>query len=170
LVSKTLELSVGDPAMDDTFVGPVIHGHAADEISGRIDDALSRGALLACGNKREGNLLWPTVIEQVPDDAALVAEETFGPVLPLRKFDSLDEVVALVNASPYGLQAGVFTQNLSVIRRLFDELEVGLLATNDGPGFRAEHFPFGGVKDSGIGREGVKYAIREMSYQKTLVI
>jgi len=106
----------------------------------------------------------------VPDDATLVAEETFGPVLPLRSFEDLSEVVSSVNSSPYGLQAGVFTQDLSVIRRLFDELEVGLLASNDGPGFRAEHFPFGGVKDSGVGREGIKYAIREMSYQKTLVI
>ncbi|WP_439105768.1 sulfoacetaldehyde dehydrogenase SafD [Congregibacter sp.] len=170
LVTATGALEVGDPALDSTFVGPVIHAQAADEISGRIYDALSQGALLACGNKREGNLLWPTVLERVPDVATLVAEETFGPVLPLRQFDTLDEVIALVNSSPCGLQGGVFTQDLAVIRRLFDELEVGLLASNDGPGFRAEHFPFGGVKDSGIGREGLKYAIREMSYQKTLVI
>ncbi|WP_439101392.1 sulfoacetaldehyde dehydrogenase SafD [Congregibacter sp.] len=170
LVEKTRALAVGNPSLEETFVGPVIHAQAADEISGRIEEALSRGAVLACGHKREGNLLWPTVIEQVPDDATLVAEETFGPVLPLRQFDDLDEVIALVNASPYGLQAGVFTQDIRVMRRLFDELDVGLLATNDGPGFRAEHFPFGGVKDSGIGREGVKYAIREMSYQKTLIL
>ncbi|MDB4476012.1 aldehyde dehydrogenase family protein, partial [bacterium] len=170
LLTKTAALVVGDPAREDTFVGPVINAKAADEISARIDDALARGAKLVCGHRREGTLLWPTVIEDVPDDAILVAEETFGPVLPLRRFENLEEVIALVNASPYGLQAGVFTQNLSVIRRLFDELEVGLLASNDGPGFRAEHFPFGGVKDSGVGREGVKYAIREMSYQKTLVI
>lgn len=170
LLTKTAALVVGDPAREDTFVGPVIHAKAADEISARIDDALAWGAKLVFGHRRQGNLLWPTVIEDVPDDASLVAEETFGPVLPLRRFENLDEVIALVNASPYGLQAGVFTQNLSVIRRLFDELEVGLLASNDGPGFRAEHFPFGGVKDSGVGREGVKYAIREMSYQKTLVI
>ncbi|WOJ95085.1 aldehyde dehydrogenase family protein [Congregibacter variabilis] len=170
LLAKTTALAVGDPALDETFVGPVIHAKAADEISARIEDALARGAKLACGHRREGTLLWPTVIEDVPDDASLITEETFGPVLPLRRFENLEEVIALVNASPYGLQAGVFTQNLSVIRRLFDELEVGLLASNDGPGFRAEHFPFGGVKDSGVGREGVKYAIREMSYQKTLVI
>ena len=91
-------------------------------------------------------------------------------MLPLFRFSELDEVVAAVNASPYGLQAGVFTQNLAVMRRLFEALDVGLLAANDGPGFRAEHFPFGGVKGSGIGREGIRYAIREMSYRKTLVI
>jgi acyl-CoA reductase-like NAD-dependent aldehyde dehydrogenase len=170
LVAKTATLAVGDPALDVTFVGPVINGKAADEISERIDDALTRGAVLAYGHQREGNLLSPTILEQVPDDAELVVEETFGPVIPLRQFHSLEEVIERVNASPYGLQAGVFTQNLDTIRHLFEELEVGLLASNDGPGFRAEHFPFGGVKDSGIGREGVKYAIREMSYQKTLVI
>jgi acyl-CoA reductase-like NAD-dependent aldehyde dehydrogenase len=170
LVARTAQLAVGDPALEATFVGPVINARAADEISERIDDVLTRGAVLAFGHQREGNLLSPTILEQVPDDADLVTEETFGPVIPLRSFDSLEEVIELVNASPYGLQAGVFTQNLEVIRRLFEELEVGLLASNDGPGFRAEHFPFGGVKDSGIGREGVKYAIREMSYQKTLVI
>jgi acyl-CoA reductase-like NAD-dependent aldehyde dehydrogenase len=170
LVAKTATLTVGDPALDDTFVGPVINARAADEISMRIDDALTHGAVLAYGHQRQGNLLSPTILEQVPDDAELVVEETFGPVIPLRQFDSLEEVIDLVNASPYGLQAGVFTQNLDTIRHLFEALDVGLLASNDGPGFRAEHFPFGGVKDSGIGREGVKYAIREMSYQKTLVI
>jgi len=91
-------------------------------------------------------------------------------VVPLRKFDDEAELVALINSSPFGLQAGVFTQNLALAKRLYNQLEVGLLAVNDGPGFRAEHFPFGGVKESGVGREGVSYAIREMSYQKTLVI
>ena len=104
------------------------------------------------------------------DDCELMVEETFGPVMPLRRFSTLEEIIPLINASPYGLQAGVFTQNLAVARILFEELQVGTLAVNDGPGFRAEHFPFGGVKASGIGREGVKYAIREMSFQKTLVI
>lgn len=170
LVTRTAALAVGDPTEEATFVGPVINARAADDIMARIDDALAQGAHLLCGHRREGNLLWPTVIEQVPDAAALVAEETFGPVLPLKPFDDLNEVIEAVNRSPYGLQAGVFTQDLRVIRRLFEALEVGLLASNDGPGFRAEHFPFGGVKDSGVGREGVKYAIREMSYQKTLVI
>lgn len=93
-----------------------------------------------------------------------------GPVVPMMKFDTLDEIIPIINNSPYGLQAGVFTQHLGTIRRLFDELEIGTLACNDGPGFRAEQFPFGGVKQSGTGREGIKYAIREMSYLKTLVL
>lgn len=170
LVAATARLKVGDPMQEDTFVGPLIHRAAADEVEQRIHAAVAAGARVLYGNRREGNILWPTVIDNLPDDAALVAEETFGPVLPLRAFETLDEVIGLVNASPFGLQAGVFTQKLSTARELFERLEVGLLAVNDGPGFRAEHFPFGGVKESGVGREGVRYAIREMSCQKTLVL
>jgi acyl-CoA reductase-like NAD-dependent aldehyde dehydrogenase len=170
LLSATRELRVGDPADEHTFVGPVIDARAADEIERRIGDAISRGGVLAHGGGRRGNVIDPTVIEEVPDDCELIAQETFGPVLPLRRFTDLDEVVALINAGSYGLQAGVFTRDLTIARRLFEELEVGTLAVNDGPGFRAEHFPFGGVKGSGIGREGIRYAIREMSFQKTLVI
>lgn len=170
LLSATQSLVVGDPASDETFVGPVIDDGAATQIELRISDAVRRGATITHGGVRRGNIIEPTIIEQVPEDCELVAEETFGPVLPLHSFIELDEVIELVNSSPYGLQAGVFTNDLTVARRLFEDLDVGTLAVNDGPGFRAEHFPFGGVKTSGIGREGIRYAIREMSYQKTLVI
>jgi len=170
LVAASAELVVGDPAAEDTFVGPVISTQAADEIERRILQAIARGATVALGNRREGNIIYPCILENVPPDASLVAEETFGPVMPLQGFSDLDELIEQVNSSAYGLQAGVFTHDMRVIRRLFEELEVGTLASNDGPGFRAEHFPFGGTKQSGIGREGIKYAVREMSYQKTLVI
>jgi acyl-CoA reductase-like NAD-dependent aldehyde dehydrogenase len=170
LVAAGSKLKVGDPAEDDTFVGPVISTAAADEVERRIKEAVAAGATVALGNQRKGNIIYPCILENVPVDTSVVARETFGPVLPLQRFTDLDEVIAQVNNSDYGLQAGVFTQDMRIIRRLFEELEVGTLASNDGPGFRAEHFPFGGTKHSGIGREGVKYAIREMSYQKTLVI
>lgn len=170
LVAAGSSLKVGDPAQDDTFVGPLISTAAADEVERRIEEAIAKGATVALGNQREGNIIYPCILENVPADAPLVTLETFGPVLPLQHFSDLDEVIAQVNSSDYGLQAGVFTNDIRVIRQLFEELEVGTLASNDGPGFRAEHFPFGGTKQSGIGREGVKYAIREMSYQKTLVI
>ncbi|KUJ79150.1 aldehyde dehydrogenase [Microbulbifer flavimaris] len=170
LVEATRALKVGDPTKDETFIGPLIHAGAADEVEQRISAAVEAGARVLAGHKRDGNILWPTVLENVPDDADLVAEETFGPVMPLRRFDEVEEVVSLVNNCAFGLQAGVFTQNLSIAKMLFNQLDVGLLAVNDGPGFRAEHFPFGGVKESGVGREGVRYAIREMSYQKSLVI
>ncbi|WP_231759911.1 sulfoacetaldehyde dehydrogenase SafD [Microbulbifer elongatus] len=170
LIIATSNLNVGDPMQDDTFIGPLIHTAAADEVEARIESAVKAGARVLYGHKREGNILWPTILDSVPDDAELVADETFGPVVPLRKFDDEAELISLINSSPFGLQAGVFTQNLALAKRLYNQLDVGLLAVNDGPGFRAEHFPFGGVKESGVGREGVSYAIREMSYQKTLVI
>ncbi|MBN8432118.1 aldehyde dehydrogenase family protein [Microbulbifer salipaludis] len=170
LVAATARLKVGNPAEEDTFIGPLIHTAAADEVEARISAAVNAGAKVLFGHKREGNILWPTILDNVADDAELVAEETFGPVVPLRKFDDEAELIPLINNSPFGLQAGVFTQNLALAKRLYNQLDVGLLAVNDGPGFRAEHFPFGGVKESGVGREGVRYAIREMSYQKTLVI
>ncbi|WP_288132247.1 aldehyde dehydrogenase family protein [Microbulbifer sp.] len=170
LVTATAKLKVGDPAEDDTFVGPLIHTSAADEVEDRIESAVKAGARVLFGHQRQGNILWPTILDNVADDAEIVAEETFGPVVPLRKFDDENELIALITNSPFGLQAGVFTQNLALAKRLYNQLDVGLLAVNDGPGFRAEHFPFGGVKESGIGKEGVRYAIREMSYQKTLVI
>ena len=170
LVTASSRLKIGDPTEQDTFVGPVIHAAAADEIERRIADAVSRGATVALGGVRDGNIIHPTILENVTDDCELMTQETFGPVMPLRRFQVLDDIIPLINDSPFGLQAGVFTQNLAIARRLFEELEVGTVAVNDGPGFRAEHFPFGGVKASGVGREGVKYAIREMSYQKTLVL
>ena len=170
LVSVSRQLLVGDPLDDATFVGPVINKAAADEVEARIDSAVQNGARVLLGQQRDSNILYPCILEDVPADAVLVTEETFGPVLPIQRFTHLDDVIEAINRSKFGLQAGVFTQDLSTIRTLFEQLQVGTLISNDGPGFRAEHFPFGGVKHSGIGREGIKYAIREMSYRKTLVI
>jgi len=170
LVEKSAKLKVGNPMEDDTFVGPVIHQAAADEIRQRIESAISEGATVALGNKYDGAFVYPTILENVSADSEVMIEETFGPVMPLYKFDDVEEIIPIINNTAYGLQAGIFSNNLSVIRHLFEELDVGTLATNDGPGFRTEHFPFGGVKESGVGREGIKYAIREMSYTKTLVI
>ena len=169
LMEETAKLVIGDPANKDTFVGPVVNAKAADEIMRRLDAAVKAGATVLTGNKREGNIIHPTIIENVKDDCDLVKEETFGPVIPLKPFKDVEEVIQQLKASAFGLQAGVFTNDLRVIKRLYEELEVGALAVNDGPGFRAEHFPFGGMKESGMGREGVAYAIREMSAVKTLI-
>lgn len=170
LVQKSAALKVGDPMADDTFVGPVIHQQAANEIRARIEDAIAKGATVALGNRYEDAFVYPTILENVSPECELMHEETFGPVMPLCAFDRVEDIVPLINNTAYGLQGGVFTQDLSVIRYLFEALDVGTLAANDGPGFRTEHFPFGGVKESGVGREGIKYAIREMSFVKTLVI
>jgi acyl-CoA reductase-like NAD-dependent aldehyde dehydrogenase len=169
LIEKTKNLTVGDPLNKETFIGPVVHSAAADEILRRIEQAVSMGARVLWGYKREGNIIYPTILESVPPQCDLIQEETFGPVIPLLKFSDLNEVLLQLKTSSFGLQAGVFTNDLNTIKYLFQELEVGALAVNDGPGFRAEHFPFGGVKESGLGREGVAYAMREMSSIKTLI-
>lgn len=169
LLSKTINIKIGNPLLEDTGIGPVINEKAADEIKYRIDNALKEGAKLIHGNIREKNVIHPTILEDVKDDMELVAEETFGPVIPLFKFSEINDVIKRVNASPYALQSGVFTNNLDVIKKLHRNLEVGSVNVNAGPGFRADHMPFGGVKESGIGREGLRYAIREMSYQKNLI-
>jgi acyl-CoA reductase-like NAD-dependent aldehyde dehydrogenase len=168
-VAATEALVVGDPMDPDTFVGPVVNARAAEIVEARLKDAVARGAKVLAGGRREGNLVWPTIVEDVPDAAELVADETFGPVAPLFSFETEEELIRRVNQTPFGLQAGVFTQDLSRVRRLFEALDVGTLAVNDGPGFRAEHFPFGGVKNSGLGREGVRYCIEELTFRKTLV-
>ena len=170
LLHEAQKLKVGDPMLDDTFVGPLVNTAAADEVFSRIQKSVDLGAVALLGNKRENNIVFPTILENVTADTPVVAEETFGPVIPLFPFSDLDTVIESINASDYGLQSGVFTQNLAVAKKLYAALEVGALAVNDGPGFRAEHFPFGGVKDSGIGREGIYYAIREMSFQKTFIL
>lgn len=170
LVKKSSELVVGDPMKDETFVGPVIHQAAANEIRGRIESAIEDGATVALGNRYEGAFVYPTILENVSETSEVMIEETFGPVMPLFKFNEVEDIIPIINNTAYGLQGGIFTNNLALVRHLFEELEVGTLAVNDGPGFRTEHFPFGGVKESGVGREGIKYAIREMSFTKTLVI
>lgn len=170
LVSKTATLKVGDPTRDDTVVGPVVSARAATEVEERIQQAKEQGATVLSGGSRKGNVIEPTIIEDVPDACLLIADETFGPVAPLLKFDSVDDLVRRANGTEFGLQSGVFTRDLGVVKQLFERLDVGAMAVNDGPGFRAEHFPFGGVKHSGLGREGVRYAMREMSHIKTLIL
>ena len=109
-----------------------------------IEDAIEQGATVALGNKYVGAFVYPTILENVSPTCDLMVEEAFGPVMPLYKFDDIDEIIPIINNTAYGLQAGIFSNNLALVRRLFEELDVGTLATNDGPGFRAEHFPFGG--------------------------
>ncbi len=170
LLTQISQLNIGDPSLETTFVGPVINNNSALEIMRFIKQATDEGATISVGGVCDGNIVHPTVLENVSDTSILMREEVFGPVIPVKSFQSIEDIIPIINNAPYGLQAGLFTQNLAVIKTLYNRLEVGTLAVNDGPGFRAEHFPFGGVKESGVGKEGIKYAIREMSYQKTLVI
>jgi acyl-CoA reductase-like NAD-dependent aldehyde dehydrogenase len=156
-------LRVGDPMQDDTQMGPVIDSTAAGEITARIQEAVSMGARIRQGGSRDGNLLAPTLISDVPPSARLFSTETFGPVIAMRRFERIETAIDEINASPFGLQAGIFTNNHAVIRMAARRLCVGGLMINEGPDFRAEHVPFGGIKSSGLGREGVRIAMREMS-------
>lgn len=159
----------GDPAQAQTRMGPVIDADAAETILHRLETARAAGARLLAGGTRDGTLIAPTVIADVHPDMALIAQETFGPVLALRGFADLDAAMAEVNASDFGLQAGVFTNDHAAIRKLTRGLQVGGIMINEGPDFRAEHVPFGGIKSSGLGREGVRIALREMSEPRVVI-
>lgn len=159
----------GDPGLDATQMGPVIDAAAAADILDRLAEAQAAGARLLAGGTRQGTLVAPTLIADVPLDSRLFASETFGPVLALRRFDDTDQVMAEINASDYGLQAGVFSNDHAAIRRLTRGLQVGGVMVNEGPDFRAEHVPFGGIKGSGLGREGVRIALREMSETRVVI-
>ena len=163
-------LRSGDPRDENTFVGPVIDSDAADRIESWIDAARKGGAKVIAGGKREGNIIPATLLEKVPRDADLERKEVFGPVALLEPVDSFDAAIARVNDSDFGLQAGVFTGNLAHAMRAWDRIEAGGVIVGDVPSFRVDNMPYGGIKDSGCGREGVKYAIRDMTEERLLVI
>jgi acyl-CoA reductase-like NAD-dependent aldehyde dehydrogenase len=159
----------GDPASDATDMGPVIDETAAAEVARRIAATLDGGARLLAGGGRDGTLVAPTVLDRVSPDAPVIADETFGPVIAVRRFTDPLAAIAEVNAGAYGLQAGVFTNDHALIRTFSRDLVVGGVMINEGPDFRAEHVPFGGLKRSGLGREGVRIALREMSETKVVI-
>jgi acyl-CoA reductase-like NAD-dependent aldehyde dehydrogenase len=170
LVGATRALRVGDPKIDTTAVGPLISEEEAARVESWIERAVRRGATLLCGGKRKGSVVEPTLLEGVPPDEPLSCEEVFGPVAVLLPFSSFDEALREVNRGRFGLQAGVFTRDLRKALRAWDECEVGGVIIGDIPSFRADHMPYGGVKDSGFGREGVRYAIEDMTEIRMLVL
>ena len=163
------ELRVGDPLIPETDVGPLITVGAAIEVEKKINNAIDNGAELLSGGNRDGAIVYPTVLRNVHPKTDLVKTETFGPVIPIMTFSDIEEAISICNGTIYGLQAGVFTNKIDIIKKLFRELEVGSVIVNQGPGFRIEHLPFGGTKMSGHGREGVRYALEEMTEIKSLV-
>jgi len=169
LLEKVSEVAQGNPMDTSTIMGPVIDTPAAEEISRRLKDAVASGARMLTGGKHSGANFEPTVIDNVSIDVQLFAEETFGPVLTMREFERLDQVIAEINASDYGFQAGIYSNDHAQIRHLSRNLEVGGIMINEGPDFRAEHVPFGGIKSSGLGREGVRIALREMSETRVVI-
>ncbi len=169
-VAATRKLKAGDPKKRDTFLGPLIDEDAARRLESWIAEARKAGAKLLCGGGRSGNMLEASVLENVPVDARINAEEAFGPVTVLAKFKRLDDALAAINASAYGLQAGIFTANLDHAMRAWDELEQGGVIVNDIPSFRVDNMPYGGIKRSGLGREGIRYAIADMTEQRLMVL
>ncbi|WP_334049891.1 aldehyde dehydrogenase family protein [Alteromonas gracilis] len=169
-VERVKALVSGDPSNEDTFIGPMISEGEAERLHGWITEAKEKGATILCGGTREGAMLEATVMENVPKDCDASAEEAFGPLSILVPFDSYDDALKEVNNSRYGLQAGVFTRDIYKAHKAWDELEVGGVVIGDVPSWRVDNMPYGGVKDSGLGREGIRYAIEDMSETRLMVI
>lgn len=168
LLEKTHQWKYGDPTNEAMEMGTVIDEAAARLFEGRVNEAVEGGARLLFGNFREGALYSPTLLDNVRPEMTLVREETFGPVSPVIRFGSLDEVIAMVNGTAYGLSSAVCTDRLEVITRLVNELHVGTLNVREVPGYRLELTPFGGIKDSGLGyKEGVLEAMKSFTNIKT---
>jgi len=169
-VPRVRALTVGDPLDEKTDLGSMIDEAAAERAESWVRDAVRRGATLAVGGTRRGAVLEPTVLLDTASDMPVNCEEVFAPVVTVRPYDDFDAAVATINDSPYGLQAGVFTRDVKTAWRAFEALEVGGVALNDISGFRVDHAPYGGVTGSGLGREGVKYAIEEMTELRLLML
>jgi acyl-CoA reductase-like NAD-dependent aldehyde dehydrogenase len=170
LVAATAKLKSGDPRNEDTFIGPMISSGEANRLKGWVDEAVARGAKLLIGGTLEGTMLEATLLENVPRDTDLCAEEAFGPVAILERYDDFETALDLTNDSKFGLQAGVFTRDIQKAHRAWEKLEVGGVLINEMPSWRVDHMPYGGVKDSGLGREGIRFAIEDMTEIRLFVL
>lgn len=170
LVERVKGLVAGDPKVEDTFIGPIIDEREARRIEAWIHAARDAGATVLCGGRRSGVMVEPTVLEAVPKNERVVSQEVFGPVVVLSRFERFEDALAEVNDSRYGLQAGVFTDSLTHTLQAWEELEVGGVIVGDVPSWRVDNMPYGGVKESGLGREGVRYAIEDMTEPRLLVL
>lgn len=170
LVAESRALTVGDPRDAATVVGPLIDDAAADRVQSWIDEARARGAKALLEGKRQGRVITPTILTNAPRDVKVSCEEIFGPVLLVDRVGSFEEALDRVNASRFGLQASLFTRDVRRIEAAFERLEVGGLIVNDAPSWRVDTMPYGGIKDSGFGREGVRYAIEEFTEPRLLAL
>jgi glyceraldehyde-3-phosphate dehydrogenase (NADP+) len=167
---RVRKLKLGDPLEETTDVGPMISESAAERAQAWVREALAAGAQLLCGGERRGALLEPTVLTGTRPEQRINCQEVFAPVVTVEPYHDFAEALKAVNNSPYGLQAGVFTRDAKLLFAAFEELEVGGVIAGDVPSFRMDSMPYGGVKDSGLGREGLRYAIEEMTERKVLVV
>ncbi len=170
LVAATKQLKSGDPKDEAVFIGPMISEREAARLHGWVTEATAAGATLLCGGTREGAMLQATLLENVSKDLSICTQEAFGPVAVFSKFSDFDAALEEVNDSVFGLQAGIFTRDLYKMQRAWDTLEVGGVVIGDVPSWRVDNMPYGGVKDSGLGREGVKFAMEDMTEVRLLVV
>jgi glyceraldehyde-3-phosphate dehydrogenase (NADP+) len=170
LVERVKALATGDPLDEATYVGGLISEEAARGAVELIDEAVAAGARVLCGGVRHGTIVEPTVLTGADDGHRICAEEAFAPIIVISPYSDFDEVLARADASPYGLQAGLFTNDLRLVERAFERLRVGALIVNDVNTFRVDQMPYGGLKRSGWGREGMRYAIEQMTEERLLVV
>ncbi|MBX3029601.1 MAG: aldehyde dehydrogenase family protein [Chloroflexi bacterium] len=169
-VAGARELTIGDPMDPETKLGPMVDLEAARRIGGWVDEAVAAGARALAGGSGDGQAFPATVLVDVPRDAAVCVQEAFAPIVVAAPFEDFDAVLAEVNDSRFGLQAGLFTNDLAHAWKAFEELQVGGVIVNDVPTYRIDHMPYGGVKDSGLGREGLRWAIEDMTEVRILVL
>ena len=170
LVSQLKKIKAADPNLDSTLVGPMIKEAEAQRLKKWIDKAVKKGAKILVGGELKGVMFEPTLLEQVDLNLEVYKDEVFGPVAILEKYSSFEQGIARINQSRFGLQAGIYTQSLEKMLYAWDQLQVGGVIINDIPSFRVDNMPYGGVKDSGLGREGIQSAIRDMQEERLLVI
>jgi glyceraldehyde-3-phosphate dehydrogenase (NADP+) len=170
LLARIAGLTTGNPLDESTVVGGLIDEAAAEKAIALVEEAKASGARVLCGGTREGTVVAPTLVVDAPEQLRVCAEEAFAPIVVLAAYDDVDEVLARANSTPYGLQAGLFTNDIRIINRAFETLEVGALIVNDVNTFRVDQMPYGGAKRSGYGREGIRYAIAEMTEPRLLVV
>jgi len=170
LIDAAQKLKAGDPKKDDTFIGPIISESEAKRVKSWIDKAIGAGANILCGGTQDGRFVHATLLDSVPADQPVSCDEVFGPVAVLSKFTDYDDALRQVNDSAFGLQAGVFTRDLYRAHQAWDQLEVGGVIVGDVPSYRVDNMPYGGVKDSGLGREGIRFAIEDMTEIRLMVV
>lgn len=170
MIEAARHVKVGDPTDENTELGPMIRASDVQRVRQWIEEALSAGAKLLCGGKVTGSILEPTLLSATTPQMKVNCEELFGPVATIEPYEEFDSALKLANQTRYGLQAGLFTRDAGLIFRAFEKLEVGGVIVGDVPTFRVDPMPYGGVKDSGLGREGIRYAMEEMTERKLLMI
>jgi aldehyde dehydrogenase (NAD+) len=170
VVAQVEALTTGRPDDPATDVGPLVDEAAAARVQEWVDEAVAHGATLLTGGTRQGATVAPTVLSDAHHEAKVVCEEVFGPVMVIEAFDAIDEAFDIVNAGRFGLQTGLFTRDLPLAFRAHRDLEVGGVVIGDVPSYRADQMPYGGTKDSGVGREGLRYAMEDFTYERVLVL